>query len=170
MPNFEKAILFLENLVLDLDIDTGFIRFALVTFSDEPKVIFKFGEVKSRSEMIVRIKKMDYTRGTTNTADSIKFSVDNVFDGNRRDVQKIIIILTDGDSNNPTKTLAEAKGAKDSKIHIVAIGVGEWTNKLELDTIASYPSTKNTFHVDKFDNLQNIKDAIRTAICNREFF
>lgn len=72
--NFRTAIKFTQDLVGDLDIERGTIKFSLVTFSDSPKVQVRLGEFSElqKREMIEAIGKTEYNRGSTNAAEAIR--------------------------------------------------------------------------------------------------
>ena len=65
-----------------------------------------------------------YDGGTTNTADGLLYAYQQQFtsnNGDRQNVQNIIIIITDGRSNvNPERTIPNAQAAKDRGITIYA--------------------------------------------------
>jgi collagen type VI alpha len=54
---------------------------------------------------------MPFIRGTTNTADAIKYVHENMLTsrhGDRDDVANVIVVLTDGGSNDPAETAEQA--------------------------------------------------------------
>ena len=42
--------------------------------------------------------------------------------GDRKDIQNVILLLTDGKSDNPSDTMREALECKKAGIHIVVVG------------------------------------------------
>jgi Mg-chelatase subunit ChlD len=59
--------------------------------------------------------------------------------GGRDNAKKLIVVITDGQSDNQTKTESEARLARLSGIHIISVGVGNAPNDKELGRIASKP-------------------------------
>ena len=92
------------------------------------------------------------------------FTEDN---GDRESVPNFAVVITDGESTvNKERTLPEAREARISGIHIIAVAVGPNRNKLELKGIASDPDDKNIFSVDSFDNLETIQYPVISSMCN----
>ena len=48
---------------------------------------------------------------------------------------------------------------------MISVGVGQGARMSELRAIASYPTDRNVLMVDSFDDLVNIRDNARDAIC-----
>ena len=68
-----------------------------------------------------------FIHGTTNTAHAIQYAIDDIFtaresDGDRRDVEDLVILITDGGSDDKESTYNVARLAKQRGIHIVSIG------------------------------------------------
>jgi hypothetical protein len=68
--------------------------------------------------------------------------------GGRQNVPEIMIIITDGISENQTATTSEAKTAKLKGIKIIVVGIGNGVDKTELQTISSDPSSKFMINVN----------------------
>lgn len=75
---------------------------------------------------------------------------------------KVVVLLTDGpsedDVSRPSRYL-KAKGVK-----IFALGIGRYINGKQLDTIASRPRRTHIFTAD-WRHLQLIVNPIRDAVC-----
>lgn len=71
----------------------------------------------------------------------------------------------DGVSNiNSARTVPEAQAAHSEGIHVYAIGVG-LTDTRELDAIATPPSSRNSFAVNDFDELNFLYQRIFASAC-----
>ena len=91
--------------------------------------------------------------------------------GDRPDVPNIAIVVTDGISNiNAQRTIPEAQSAKDSGVHIFAIGVGLSGNTFELDAMASEPVEDNRFSVQQFDRLADIGTRLFDGVCSSKSY
>lgn len=66
-------------------------------------------------------------------------------------------------------TLAEAKAAKDEGIDIVVVGIENMVSLKELQAIASGMDSTNLFTVPTVNDLSNILQKTRDAICNSKF-
>ena len=82
----------------------------------------------------------------------------------------MLLLVTDGNSNVPEETIKEALALKLMGVHIIAISVGGWINKRELDTIASWPASANSINVDNFEDLIDIISDMRDMVCNSKYF
>ena len=88
---------------------------------------------------------------------------------NRDGVYDLIVILTDGNSNDEPATIRQAFLAKKEGIHIITIAVGTWLRKDELDTVASYPAERNSIQVRNFEDLLDIVQDIKNLVCNSTY-
>lgn len=77
----------------------------------------------------------------------------------------IAIVVTDGQSQNPTQTAAEAKLARDAGINMLAIGVGSGAKAAELNAIATDPDSTHVFQADNFDALNSLKALLSNKAC-----
>lgn len=63
--------------------------------------------------MVQAVDNIAYTRGSTNTAAALRFAHTSAFterNGDRQNVRDVIVLLTDGQSNNREETLKVKKG------------------------------------------------------------
>uniref|UniRef100_A0A2C9LGD9 VWFA domain-containing protein n=1 Tax=Biomphalaria glabrata TaxID=6526 RepID=A0A2C9LGD9_BIOGL len=81
----------------------------------------------------------------------------------RPGVPKVGLVLTDGNSQYKDITEAEAKAARDSGIHMFAVGVGRGIDDQELLRIAGDKLGVN--HVDNFDKLKSIVQRLAVQTC-----
>jgi hypothetical protein len=59
---------------------------------------------------------------------------------------------------------------KKAGVHIISYGVGGWTNREELQTMASHPPDSNFIESAKFDELTNNVETIIYLACNSASF
>jgi len=105
--NFDLVKTFLIQLVGRLDIDSGNTRVALVAFSSGVRFIFKLNTHNSVSSIKAAISSLGYSRGGTNTARALAYvrtAVLTLAAGDRGDVPNIVVVITDGRSNDPQAT------------------------------------------------------------------
>ncbi len=77
---------------------------------------------------------------------------------------KIVIVITDGESDNNTATLSETKKLKDRGFNIVTIGIG---NLKEQELIDMASSLNDVFKVDDFDKVLLILSSISLSACQQ---
>lgn len=94
------------------------------------------------------------------------FTEDN---GDREDARNVAIIITNANSNiNKEDTIPRAIDAKNADIHMVAVGVGEDVDVLELNGLASRPATDNVFWARSQNDLPDLVADVIDAFCNGE--
>ncbi|XP_038619313.1 integrin alpha-M-like [Tachyglossus aculeatus] len=146
--------------------------FALMQFSNMFRTHFTFDDFKNSSNPEDLINPISQLTGLTYTASGIKRVVEQLFNqsqGARKDANKILIVITDGQKYkdpldyNSTIPLAESAG-----IIRYAIGVGSAFRKAEarkeLDSIASDPPRDHVFQVNDFEALDNIRSQLQEKI------
>lgn len=170
--DFEKMKEFVKDLVGSfLGKDT---QFAIAQFSTGPYIHYYFDtfDANNWQNQIEAIKQFG---GWTYTAAAIRHVVDNVFTatrGSRTNVKKVLIVITDGQSNDRGDLEGSAKSAESKKIVRFAIGVGDAFTvvgaKEELGTIASSPPIDHVFQVESFQALEKIRQNLQEKIFSIE--
>ncbi|XP_044193374.1 integrin alpha-M-like [Thunnus albacares] len=170
--DFYRMKTFVKNLVGSFQgQDT---KFAIAQFSTDPTIHYYFDtfDTNNWKSQIDGIRQLT---GWTYTAKAIKHVVNNVFSaskGSRSDVKKILIVITDGESNDRNDLQNAVNSAEKKKIVRFAIGVGGAFNnyraKQELDTIASKPSANHVFQVSNFGALEKIRQSLQDKIFSIE--
>ncbi|XP_067325710.1 integrin alpha-M-like [Anolis sagrei] len=162
--NMQDFILNLIHSVREKDV-----QFAVVQYSTEYHLIFDFAKYnESRDQVNDTIRNFQRYKGETFTPSAIRFVAEEVFTpqrGMRPDSKKILIVLTDGKSNDRKTTFETANAAADRKnITRYAIGVGQAfsQNKDELYKIAS--ARENVFHADNFNTLHTLQRELQNKV------
>ena len=86
--------------------------------------------------------------------------------GGRDDVPHVVVVLTDGKSQDYDATSAAARAARLAGINTFAIGVGDGVDRKELTNIASEPSDDFVFQVTDFEALDSIKNQLADKACH----
>ncbi|XP_041038577.1 integrin alpha-X-like, partial [Carcharodon carcharias] len=151
-------------------------QFAVMQFSDIVKKEFNFEEYerhKRDEELVTRIRQIS---GDTYTPTAIKTLVNEIFvqdSGLRADSKRVMIVITDGRSNDQDTTFAEAIALAQGK-HILrfAVGVGPdfrtADGRRELEIIASNSTNDTVFSIENFDALKTIQEKLQSKIFNIE--
>ncbi|XP_059810108.1 integrin alpha-X-like [Hypanus sabinus] len=152
------------------------VQFAVCQFSHLMKQEFTFREYiqRNRSEELVR--RIDQIRGDTYTPTAIKYAVKSLFSeekGLRPDSTRVLVIVTDGMSNDPTNSFSEAIASADAK-HLLRLVVGVGPvfqsegGQKELAIIASNSDKKNIFSIHNYSALVSIQDRLQQRIFSIE--
>ncbi|KAG8009159.1 Integrin alpha-M [Nibea albiflora] len=166
--DFQRMKVFVKNLVRSFEgKDT---QFAISQFSTEFKVHYYFNTF-NHNNWQPQIDAISQLTGWTYTANAIKRVVQNVFSsshGARPNVRRVLIVITDGESNDWSDLPGATNLAENEKIVRFAIGVGSAFDsrgaKRELETIASSPSNEHVFQVGNFAALETIRNNLQEKI------
>ena len=103
--------------------------------------------------------------------DALRYMKDTMFNGRNGDrpgVPNIGIIITDGKSNHPDQTKAQAEAARKAGITLFSVGVGSGISRPELNEMATDPDSSHVFTVDDFSKLAQIKALFQAQTCDGE--
>ncbi|OMJ65924.1 hypothetical protein SteCoe_37419 [Stentor coeruleus] len=168
-PDYSLAKSFLQEFVSNTSIGLQETQFAIVRFSTLVECQVYFNTYNLNSQLINYINSMSQLQGSTNTASAINFTLSNVFKnttGARNPslgYGRIVIVITDGNSNNPSNTASAALEMRNAGITVYAIGVGAITYS-ELLNIAGTPN--NVFTPDTYQDLVNILATVKKTACS----
>ncbi|KAK7825600.1 hypothetical protein U0070_016240 [Myodes glareolus] len=164
--NFNKIINFLYSTVGALDrIGADGTQVAMVQFTDDPRTEFKLDAYKTKETLLDAIRHISYKGGNTKTGKAIKYVRDTLFtaeSGTRRGIPKVIVVITDGRSQDDVNKISREMQA--DGYNIFAIGVAD-ADYAELVRIGSKPSARHVFFVDDFDAFKKIEDELITFVC-----
>ncbi|XP_040295293.1 integrin alpha-M-like isoform X2 [Bufo bufo] len=143
-------------------------KFALLQYSAQVTVEFTFRKFSNSSDLNA-VSDIKYQFGAnTRTATAIRRAVRDVFIPlSQKDSMKLLIVITDGQSNGERITIADAASeAEKQGIQRISIGVGNAfsvpTAYEELRAIASSPD--NIFKVNDFSALNEIQKLLQQKI------
>uniref|UniRef100_A0A3P8P5U6 VWFA domain-containing protein n=1 Tax=Astatotilapia calliptera TaxID=8154 RepID=A0A3P8P5U6_ASTCA len=173
VPDFQTMMKFVEDLIQAfLSVDA---QFSVSQFSSLPRVHFYFKKFSSSGSLKTEIDGITQLEGSTYTAKAIRHVVNNVFTpqrGSRPDVKKVLIVITDGESNDRYDLENATQLAGNQNIVRFVIGVGNafilTEAKKELRTIASSPSGNHVFQVQNFNALEIIRQSLQDKIFSIE--
>ncbi|XP_054611751.1 integrin alpha-M-like isoform X2 [Dunckerocampus dactyliophorus] len=168
LEDFERMKTFVSDLISTFVGKDS--RFAIAQFSTNPTIHYYF-DTFNVNNWQHDINAINQITGWTYTAVAIQHVVNNIFlqnRGSRANVKKILIVITDGESNDSGYLSSAATAAQNKNIIRFSIGVGDAFTKpdaiQELNTIASSPSQKYVFRVDSFNALKEIQRTLEDTI------
>ena len=77
----------------------------------------------------------------------------------------IVVVITDGASNNELLTVQEATSLKNAGVTIIAVAVKRSTQNDELVGMTSPPISKNLIFADNYGFLDKLKEQLIDPIC-----
>lgn len=164
--NFMKITRFLYSTMGSLDlIGTDGTQVAIAQFSDDARTEFQLSSHGNKEALLEAIQKIRYKGGNTKTGRAIKHVKESIFTteaGARRGVPKVLVVLTDGRSQDDVNKVSKEM-QMDGYI-IFAIGFAD-ADYGELVNIASKPSERHVFFVDDLDAVKKIEEQLITFVC-----
>ncbi|XP_052721546.1 uncharacterized protein LOC128192692 [Crassostrea angulata] len=164
--NFEREKQFVLAFVADMDIGPSDVQVSVGTFSDNARRYFALNSHPNLHDLQAAIKRMYYEFGQTQTHLAFLLAEMYVFtnvSGDRPSATNVMFVLTDGRSQNHTATVQGAQRLKNAGVKIYAIGIGNQTDRGELNDIAS--DTNHVFMVDSFTDLSSIHTLVQNTYC-----
>ncbi|XP_055860643.1 collagen alpha-6(VI) chain-like [Biomphalaria glabrata] len=165
--NFKKVLSLVANMVASFTFGASNVRFGLVVYSTEAQIWFNLDEYNVVYEVQKNILETPYDGGNTYTDRALNLISDTyMFEnhaGGREDAPGIVVLITDGQSNNPTATLSAAKRLKDHDVTIFSVGITSSIKESELQGVAS--RAENVFKATDFDALAGILGLIVDKTC-----
>ena len=170
--NWNHILQFIVDLVDGLSVGEDKTRVGAVKFSNTGESVFYLNTHYDVASLKQEILDMIYVGGNTNTSGGLREMVTNQFissAGDRRDVQNVAIVITDGVSTyDKLRTVPDAVEARASGIKIFSVGITESIDENELRLMSSIPQEKgkNYFTSTSFQALNLIKDSILKVTCS----
>uniref|UniRef100_A0A8C3IDB2 VWFA domain-containing protein n=1 Tax=Chrysemys picta bellii TaxID=8478 RepID=A0A8C3IDB2_CHRPI len=158
---------FLKDIIDQIDYDDN-VQIGIAQYSDRYKREFSLGAYQNKSELKSQIQNIKQMTGTSTLIGAALRKVKEFFAPARsrrvtRNVQPVLLVVTDGDSHDDVAEPAE--DLRREGVHIYAIGVGK-IDHLQLTQIAGVPERKYT--VNDFNELKIIKKRLVGDLCKRD--
>ena len=172
--NWSLLLRFCNEIINDLVIGRDYTRVGVMRFSAEARSFFYLNTYEDAESLRNAISEIPYRGSDTNTAAGLLEMMNEQFRedrGDRRDVQNVAIVITDGVSTiNPGLTIPYAQQAHNRNIEVVSIGITSSINEDEVRGMSSPPQEKNKnwFTTPTFQADEAVSRAIQRQICNVE--
>lgn len=169
--NFTIGLNFLEDFVGLFTISDTAVRVSLVTYGEivYSQDAFNFGTYTDKEKLQKAIAAIPYRSGIrTNTSGGIWYMLKQQMPEARPDVRRVVVVLTDGNSQEADLTKQAALDAHQAGLEVFAIGVGQSVSDFELHNIAS--DERHVFVVDNYHMLDSITKRLAYETCNVDPF
>ena len=150
----------MKRLVVSFKISRRFTRVGVVLFSYRPRLIFRFSSYSRKRDILRAIDKIKYPRGGTKTGLAMSFAQRVLFRRKRGSRTPVMIVMTDGRSQD--RVSGAARALKTKRVTIFAVGIGKRYNINQLFQIAS---SRRHVYTAGFKNLPSIVRVIKTKAC-----
>ncbi|XP_046330410.2 von Willebrand factor A domain-containing protein 2-like [Haliotis rufescens] len=145
-PNFDEMKRFQESMVNSTKINPNEVNVALIAFSSNARVVFRFNEYNNnKSSVLAALQRQTYEEGpSTNIGDAIKLATSTIFNGDRKYADNNVIMFTDGyTTREDREAIAASIGNLKAKAEVFVVAISDPHSTINL--IASRPS--NIFHI-----------------------
>lgn len=114
--NFEKMKRFVHNIVSKFKIGKDNMRVSIVKYQSRPYLEFNLDKYTSKKPLLDNILRIRYRGGGTATDKALKFTRMTVLPKSRKNTPTIVIVITDGRSNNRARTIREADVSRENNL------------------------------------------------------
>lgn len=164
-PDFAEIKKFMVSVIEDFDIGPGKVHVGVAQYSNLFKTEFQLQTYLDKETLKKKVDEIKQIYGSTYIGNALRLTDSALLSQSANSrinegVQQILLVITDGNSQDEVAQPAEALRHKG--VYTYAVGVGE-VSDTQLLQIAG--SSSSRFSVDKFDELKNIKKRIVRDIC-----
>ncbi|KAM7368319.1 hypothetical protein PAMP_014547 [Pampus punctatissimus] len=140
-------------------------RVGVVQYSSDTRTEFKLNEHLTRPSLLRAIGSLPYKGGDTMTGDALNYLLKNTFTeaaGARTSFPKVLVIITDGKSEDPVESYA--KQLRNMGVEIFVLGIHQ-ADEDEMKLMASTPYRSHIYNVAKFDMIKNVQKELINWVC-----
>ncbi|XP_072206162.1 collagen alpha-1(XX) chain [Excalfactoria chinensis] len=165
--NFKLIKEFLSALVSPFNIAQDKIRVGLSQYSSDPRTEWDLSTYATRDQVLEAVRNLRYKGGNTFTGLALTHVLEQNLKpdaGARLEAEKLVILLTDGKSQDDANLAAQT--LKNLGIEIFAIGVKN-ADEAELKQVASEPLELTVYNVLDFPLLSSLVGRLTRVLCTR---
>ena len=162
--NYQRIKDFIKGFIKSVVIGKNETRIGIATYSGQGnfKTRFNFTAYSTTESLVNAVQSIPYDAGQTFTGEALTSISTNLFTVARYEVPKILIVLTDGKSDD--SVTIPSSHLRNSGVHIISVGVGD-ADYAELADMASDPDNGNVYEVT-FISLANLGGSLLQSVCN----
>ena len=126
VANWKKEQMFTKTIAKFASISESGNRVAAITFNKEPRLEIKFSDHKTYDGFADAVDDLEYRQKGTDIAAALRLSLDEMFqseNGMRSDSTKLMILITDGESDD-SEFYNLRKEFESKNIPLIVVGVG----------------------------------------------
>merc|ERR1719502_2029680 len=165
-PGFENEREFTINLFNLLNFGDEGAKAGVILFSWEAELIQPM--TTDQAALLDAVEGMSWPHWNTDTAAALSMAKAELTNSGRPEVPKektIIFLLTDGNPNSMSATMAAAEAVKEvAALYVVVIG-----DNLNMNAVKewpSYPWEEHLIKVEEFDLLESYMESMLSDVCN----
>lgn len=169
-PNFVSMRTFVANVVEFFDIGLDATRAGVVVYSSGVTTSISLKQYTTGSSLATAVKSLTYPSGGTDTAAGLNhvrtalFSSTGGVRPTSSAVPRVLVVITDGASNNGPGTLQAAAALRNEGVIIVSVGVGSGPRVSELQGMAG--DSGAVYSLSDFSALSDFVNGLAALTCN----
>ncbi|XP_021374100.1 mucin-22-like [Mizuhopecten yessoensis] len=163
--NFVLMKFFIKNITAKILLGPTAIQVSVVTFASVPRYEFWLNEHYGALTLNPAIDSIVYTNAGTYIASGLQYVRDYALvtaNGARADSEKVVILMTDGQSFDNSATIANT--LRNDSVLVACVGIGTGINTVQLNEIAY--NSSYIFNATSFNVLTQISDTVRRSTCD----
>ncbi|KAL9952145.1 hypothetical protein ACROYT_G039355 [Oculina patagonica] len=170
--DFQEAKNFVWEVISNFEISGNDTRVGVIRYSTQATVIFDFQFSADNNILLLKetIDNIPFVEGGTKTERALQLAPTDLFStkgGSRPEVPKILVVVTDGKSENALGVARASMALKQKHVTILAVGIGEEVDMEELLLMAS--TADDVIRVSTFSALKKQVAEIRDKVCDEMF-
>ena len=144
-------------------------QFGSITYATSASLDIKLGQFSNPAAFKNALMQISYKATKTNTAQALMLARQELSDNGRDGVPKAVIIITDGQSDEPIATQQEAALIRSQGVRVLSIGIGPKIDLNELNGISSDPDEDHVFLINDFsqDSFASILAPLVRETCGK---
>ncbi len=150
LDNYMTMLTFATDVVSGFEFGINGAQFGVVTFAAMATLDIRLGNFSDAFSFNRALMQIPYKATKTNTAMALQLATEEIREKGRLDVPNVIIVLTDGRSDDPIATQTQASLAQAQGIRILSVGIGSEIDISELNGISSDPDEDHVFLIGDF--------------------
>ncbi|KAH3692696.1 hypothetical protein DPMN_193850 [Dreissena polymorpha] len=165
--NFLQGLGFIKEIVQQLTIGPANAMTGLVAYSTHAYPMWHLNEILTKQQLLLNLSSVPYQGGITRTNEALKLARTTMLTsqhGDRPNNKNVVIVFTDGDSNDKQDTISEANNLRTVSDDVISIVIGSGINIAELNALAT--DSHHVFDVHSYNSLQSILPQLMQIICN----
>nr|XP_029137515.1 collagen alpha-1(XII) chain-like [Labrus bergylta] len=164
-PNFKYIRNFISATAGAFQIGEDKTRVGVVQYSSDARTEFNLNRHLTRPALLRAIGSLPFKGGETKTGDALNYLLTNTFTeeaGSRSAFPKVLVIITDGKSEDPVESYAKQLRSRGVEIFVLGI---QQADPEEMKLMASTPYRRHVFNVANFDMMKNVQKDIIVQVC-----
>ncbi|KAM7382826.1 hypothetical protein PAMP_002532 [Pampus punctatissimus] len=159
-PDYRKMKDFMISVINKSNIGQDMFRVGVMQFSTTQKLEFSLDTYYKKDEMLIAINNTHQLGGGTHTGEAIK-KLSGYFHANKPHQRKMLIVITDGESQDDVKEPAETLRANGVMIYVIGVVNANIT---QLEEISG--SKDRVYTGENFDALEDFENELALELCD----